>query len=216
MSFLLKISGEFFDAFDGLTAHGLNLVNDLNNSGKNFYAVIGGGNRVRGKNSKISRNTADKLGVLSTMMNGYILKDALQNSVLYSHFSNLGKFYNPEDAITDYNSGKNVILSSGLGSVGFVSTDLSCVIKSLELKVDLLIKITKHQGIFDKDPALHSDAVFFESISYDEIIEKNLAVMDLPAVFIAKENKLKIQIMNYENFSKFIKNENFLGTVLNF
>lgn len=209
MNVLIKFSGEFFTEKDDLIKEGHEFLDKLVRSNLNCgYFVVGGGNRVRGANSFIDRNVADRLGVLSTIMNGIILTEKLvklgQNAVLYSHFNDFGRFYSPQAAIKDYNQNKWVVLSSGLGVVGFVSTDLSAVVKSLELKVDAMIKITKVGGVYDKDPIKHSNAKLLSRVDYDYVLKNRLSVLDLAAMEIAAANNLPIGVISLERFFDFI------------
>ena len=217
MNVLIKFSGEFFDAKDALSNEGQQFLNVLKkNNISSGYCVVGGGNRMRGQNSVFERNASDKIGVLSTIMNGLILQESFKlldiNAVVFSHFADFGKKYNATDAINAYNQNKWVVLTSGLGSVGYVSTDLSSVIKALELKVDMMIKVTKVAGIYDKDPS-ENDAKLLNKVNYNQVLKDNLKVMDLSAIAIAEENNLKIGITNIENFEEFIKN-NSVGSVI--
>lgn len=216
MNILIKFSGEFFEAKDDLTNEGKKILNVLNKN-DNSYIVIGGGNRIRGRSSNYCRNASDNIGVISTLMNGYILKEHMIQKgfdvQLFSHFSDFGKQYNPKDAIKSYEKGNWVILASGLGRVGYISTDLSSVIKALELKVDGIVKITATGGLYDKDPKKHEDAKFISNISNDEVLNKRLAVMDLAAVAIAAENNMPIAIVGIDEFSNFI-NKQKVGSII--
>jgi len=207
MNILIKFSGEFFDAKDDLTNEGKKILEVLNKSDTG-YIVVGGGNRIRGRSSSYCRNASDNIGVISTLMNGFILKEHMiqkgLNVQLFSHFSDFGKHYVPKDAIRSYEKGNWVILASGLGRVGYISTDLSSVIKALELKVDGVIKITKTGGLYDKDPKTNKGAKFISHIKHDEVLNNRLAVMDLAAVAIAAENNLPIAIVSISEFADFI------------
>lgn len=213
MNVLIKFSGEFFTEKDDLTDHGYKFLQQLSeNNISSGYIIVGGGNRIRGKNSLLNRNYADQLGVLSTIMNSIVLQDSLDKinmkSVIYSHFNDFGKKYFPKFAKKDFGNNKWVILSSGLGSVGYVSTDLSAVIKSLELDVDAMIKITKVDGVYDKDPFTDINSNFRPSIEYDEIFDNRLGILDLSAVAIAAENNLSIGVTSIDNFTDFLNGDN--------
>lgn len=218
MNILIKFSGEFFDAKDNLSEKGQQFLQILKkNNISSGYCVVGGGNRMRGKNSQMQRNISDKIGVLSTIMNGLILQSEFQKinmkANVFSHFSDFGQKYDAFDAINAYNANEWIILTSGLGNVGYISTDLSSVIKALELKVDMLIKVTKVPGVYDRDPSL-TQAKLLTNIQYEEIINNKLEVMDLSAIAVACENRLKIGITNIENFEEFIKNPQ-IGSIIN-
>lgn len=218
MNVLIKFSGEFFTAFDQLSEDGLNFLNILKKHNINSgYIVVGGGNRIRGVNTSYERTEADKIGVISTLMNGYILQENLKkfgkNNVLFSHFEGFGEIYDPNKCIQNFKLGNFIILTTGLGRVGYISTDLSSVIKALELKVDYLIKVTKVNGVFDKDPLKNNDAVKYDKITYKEVLEKQLKVMDLAAFAIASENNLKTIICDINGFESFL-NGKITGTLL--
>ena len=215
MNLLIKISGEFFESKDDLTTQGKDFLNCLSKD-DNGYIVIGGGNRIRGRDSEYCRNASDNIGVISTLMNGYILKEnMIQRGFkvkLFSHFRDFGSYYTPKSAISSHEKGNWVILASGLGRVGYVSTDLSSVIKGLETKVDGVIKITQTDGIYDKDPK-HTDAKFMKNVSHEEVLAKQIAVMDAAAVAIAAEHDLSIAILNIKDFPKFMNGEN-VGSII--
>lgn len=215
MNLLIKFSGEFFESKDDLTQQGKDFLDCLSKE-DNAYIVIGGGNRIRGRDSNYCRNASDNIGVISTLMNGYILKEnMIQRKFkvkLFSHFQDFGTYYTPKDAIRAHEKGNWVILASGLGRVGYVSTDLSSVIKALETKADAVIKITQSDGIYDKDPK-YPDAKFIENISHAEVLTKQLAVMDAAAVAIASEHDLPIAILNIKDFDRFMKGEK-VGSII--
>lgn len=218
MNILIKFSGEFFDAKDTLSKSGQDFLKKLKE--KNItsgYCVVGGGNRMRGKNSEFERNASDKIGVLSTIMNGFILQEQMRiigmNSKVFSHFNDFGQKYDAKQAMHEYKQNKWVILTSGLGNVGYISTDLSSVIKALELKVDMLVKVTKIDGVYDKDPS-EPNAKRLENISYERLLSEKLEVMDLSAISIAYENKLKIGITSIDKFLEFLENPS-VGSIVN-
>ncbi|WP_342262194.1 hypothetical protein [Alphaproteobacteria bacterium endosymbiont of Tiliacea citrago] len=220
MNLLFKISGEFFSASNDLTNDGVLFFNTLKESEiTSGYMVVGGGNRIRGgqidvsssRNSPaLTRNTSDKLGVLSTLFNSFLLSEFLNfmgfKSVVLTHFSDFGVKYSPEVAISYFDQGYWVIFGGGLGSVGYVSTDLSSVIKSLEVGVDAMVKVTKVDGVYDMDPSLN-DSKILNKVSYSHIIEKKLSVLDLSSVSIASENQLPIGVCSVKNFKSFLKKE---------
>lgn len=211
MNLLIKLSGEFFDANDEMTSDGLQFLKAIKDIDRG-YVVVGGGNRVRGRDSTHSRPVSDQIGVLSTLMNGYILQEKLakqrQKSKLFSHFLGFGEYYSAKDAEDAYNAGNWVILTTGLGKVAYISTDVSSVIKALEVNAQGLVKITPAGGIYDKDPKKFNDAKLIKNISHDEVLQNKLAVMDAAAVAIASENNLPIAIISLNDFEKFLKKEN--------
>ena len=149
-------------------------------------------------------------------MNGIVLKANLIKlgfeAEVFSHFYGMSSYYSYEAAQTAYNNDKWVILTTGLGQVGYISTDLSSVIKSLELQVKAMLKVTKVVGVYDKDP-VNLDAKLIEHAQYKEVLENKLNVLDLSALEIASENNLSIGVCNIENFANFI-NKKGLGSVI--
>ncbi len=215
MNILIKFSGEFFDAKDDLSHEGKEFLNQFKPD-QHCYVVIGGGNRVRGRDSRHNGAAADNIGIISTLMNGFILKENLlergYKTKLFSHFIGFGDLYAHRDAIEAYDNGYWVIFASGLGKVGYISTDVNSVIKALEVGVDAVIKITKSGGVFDKDPKLGA-ATLIPQISHQEAIERRLAVMDIAAMAIACENDLSIAVMSAHDFPKFMEGKN-VGSII--
>jgi uridylate kinase len=208
MNLLIKFSGEFFEAKDSLTHEGAQFIEQLPSKG---YIVVGGGNRVRGKNaSAYSRTACDNLGVLSTIMNGFILKEYLLKRgfkvKIFSHFLSFGEFYTPPLAIEAFENDHWVIFASGLGQVGYISTDLNAVIKALEVQCHGVIKVTKTAGLFDKDPKI-AGAKLIHEIDHHQVLSNRLEIMDLAAIEIAQENKLPIAVIGIEDFAQFMNGE---------
>lgn len=215
MNILIKFSGEFFTAQDELTPEGKSWLQNLMKF-KRGYIVTGGGNRIRGRNSEYSRNAADNLGVLSTLMNAFILQENMRRANLkvkiFSHFFQFGEYYDPELAKSAFEEHNWIIFGSGLGKVGYVSTDLNSVIKALEVGAKAIIKISNACGVWDKDPKL-AGAKLISNISHDEVIARKLHVLDFSALEIAAENKLPIAIIGIQDFSAFISGEN-VGSII--
>ncbi len=229
---LLKISGEILsgdkaNAFDTNVllkiAHEIKSIHDL---GIKVAIVIGGGNIIRGINYKdlnLSKNDADAMGMMATVINGLYLKNTLQNiglkSIVYSSFSISGivqEFF-CEDAEKNLNDGNIVILVGGTGNPYF-TTDTSAVLRALELNCDAVLKGTKVNGIYNKDPKKYIDAEKFQNLSYNYIIKNNLKVMDMASIAIAEENNLPVivfSIMEKDSMQKIIKNEGEFTLVCN-
>jgi len=208
--FLLKLSGEIFDSFCALTESGKKILNSLKEhmfekQSEGIGIVIGGGNRVRGKNfERKEKNYADELGRLSSIMNGVSLKKELGrigiNSKVFTHI-NLYENYNIKN-VKKYLKKENkvAIFAGGLGTVGFVSTDLNAVIKALELDLQL-IKITNVDGVYNKNPK-DPQAFLMPEVSYDYLLKNQLDIMDLAALELAKQNNMKIKICGMDNFDQ--------------
>lgn len=207
---LLKISGEILAAetnntFDNLISNQIveDIIN-LRNSEVNLAVVIGGGNIIRGINHKdfnISKNNADNMGMLSTVINGIFLKDLLLNnqikSIVYSSFSISGivKKFNQEEAKAAMRNGYVVILVGGTGNPYF-TTDTTAVLRALELDCDVLLKGTKVDGIYDKDPEKFSKVKKFTKLDYNYVINNKLRVMDMTSIIMAEEANLPIIIFS--------------------
>ena len=207
---LLKISGEILAAetnntFDNLISNQIveDIIN-LRNSEVNLAIVIGGGNIIRGINHKdfnLSKNNADNMGMLSTVINGIFLKDLLLNnhikSIVYSSFSISGivKKFNQEEAKEAMRNGYVVILVGGTGNPYF-TTDTTAVLRALELDCDVLLKGTKVDGIYDKDPEKFSKVKKFTKLDYNYVINNKLRVMDMTSIIMAEEANLPIIIFS--------------------
>lgn len=213
---MLKLSGE---ALKGKLAYGfdtamLNIVagkvKSLVARGYQCAVLIGGGNIYRGatgEKSGLDRVTADSIGMLATVMNSLALGDALKQlgqptSVLSGiEMPRIAEFFSEEKADEYLNAGHVVICAAGTGNP-FFSTDTSAVQKALELNCDLLIKGTKVDGVYDKDPVLYADAQRFETISMKHALEIGVNVMDHAAIALAMDNKLPMLVCKIEEVDK--------------
>lgn len=231
---LLKLSGEFLGDSKGQNIHIdslINLVNELKpliDLKVQIGIVLGAGNIFRGgvhrQREKFVRTfkqtEADKAGMLATIINSILLSDILtqekiQNQVFSSIFMDTLPFFNSKIADRYLNEGYVNIYAGGTSNP-FVTTDTSAVLKAMETDCDILIKATKVDGIYDKDPVRHKDAAFFKYISYITIIEKKLKAMDLTAMSLAMERNLPIAVLNFfqkGNLLKFIQG-NQVGTLI--
>lgn len=229
---LLKISGEILsgdkaNAFDTNVllkiSHEIKSIHDM---GIKVAIVIGGGNIIRGINHKdlnLSKNDADAMGMMATVINGLYLKNTLHNiglkTILYSSFSISGivEEFHYEDAEKNLNDGNIVVLVGGTGNPYF-TTDTCAVLRALELNCDAVLKGTKVNGIYNKDPKKYIDAEKFQNLSYDYIIKNNLKVMDMASIAIAEENNLPVivfSIMEKDSMQNIIKNEGEFTLVCN-
>jgi uridylate kinase len=229
---LLKISGEILSG-DKANAFDINVllkiaheIKSIHDMGIKIAIVIGGGNIIRGINHKdlnLSKNDADAMGMMATVINGLYLKNTLHNiglkTILYSSFSISGIvedfFY--EDAKKNLNDGNIVVLVGGTGNPYF-TTDTCAVLRALELNCDAVLKGTKVNGIYNKDPKKYIDAEKFQNLSYNYIIKNNLKVMDMASIAIAEENNLPVivfSIMEKDSMQKIIKNEGDFTLVCN-
>ena len=207
---LLKISGEILagdtkNTFDNSTSKQIiNDITSLKKSGVNLAVVIGGGNIIRGINHSdfhLSKTNADHMGMLSTIINGIFLKNLLSNqqikSIVYSSFAIPGvvRNFDHEEAKEAMNHGHVVILVGGTGNPYF-TTDTTAVLRALELGCDVLLKGTKVDGVYDKDPEKHSKAKKFTKLDYNYVINNNLRIMDMTSIIMAEEADLPIIVFS--------------------
>tara|TARA_Y100000591_G_scaffold222693_1_gene194062 strand:+ start:456 stop:1172 length:717 start_codon:yes stop_codon:yes gene_type:complete len=207
---LLKLSGE---VLAGDTGYGIDPVNAsyLANEVKSIYdlgvgigLIIGAGNIFRGINAAnqgMDRVTGDYLGMLATIMNAISVQDALEKigcetrTLSAINISQIAEPYIRRRAIRHIEKKRIVIVSGGTGNP-FFTTDSAAALRATELGAQLVIKGTKVDGIYDKDPKKNKNAIKFDNITFTEVLMKNLRVMDLTAITLCKENNLPIQVLN--------------------
>lgn len=209
---LLKISGEFLGStkenFPNMKIV-INFIQTLVKHQNKVCLVVGGGNIIRGKDIQDNENTLyDQMGMLATNINGLAISANLPNSTCLSSFSISGicEQYSIQNAMQMFDEGKTLIFTGGIGCPKF-STDTAAVLRAIEMKCDFVLKATKVPGVYDKDPAKHSNAIFHPQLSYEEVIQKNLGVMDLTSIILAKESNMKICVFSLENinFENFVQ-----------
>jgi len=183
--------------------------------GVQIAIVIGGGNifrGVQGKSLGLDRATADYMGMLATVMNALALQDTLEKEDVPTRVMSaiemrqIAEPYIRRRAIRHLEKGRIVIFAAGTGSP-FFTTDTTGALRAAEIKADVLLKATKVDGIYDKDPNKYSDAKLLKEVSYLEALEKDLRVMDHTALTLCKENNLPIIVFN-------IKQENALKDIV--
>ncbi len=207
---LLKFSGEALAGDSGFgidpkkaldLAHEIKSVHDL---GVSIVLVIGAGNIFRGMEAAakgMDRVTGDYLGMLATVMNAISLQDALEHSGMETRtlsaidIAQIAEPYIRRRALRHLDKGRIVIVAGGTGNPYF-TTDTAAVLRATELGAEAVIKATKVDGVFDKDPINHPDAVKFETITFQEVLDRKLRVMDLTAFTLCKENNLPIRVLN--------------------
>ncbi len=164
--------------------------------------VVGGGNFWRYRDNrklKMPRSASDAVGMLATIMNGRLLQEALTSVGVAAHLlSAHGEFYFaapyvPYHGIALLKHGDVVICAGGTGNPYF-TTDTAAALRALELECDVLLKDTKVEGVYDCDPTKHKNAKFFPKISYDEVLKRELGIMDLTAIVLCKENGLPVHV----------------------
>lgn len=208
---LLKLSGEAFvgSAGYGIDHHVLTAiasqVHDLAQDGVKLGIVIGGGNIYRGlaaaaKNG-MDRATADYLGMLATIMNALAFQEALERlgtdtRVLSAlPIDDLCEPYIRRRATRHLEKGRVVLFAAGTGNP-FFTTDTAASLRAMEMGVDIILKATKVDGVYDKDPMKHSDAKRFERLSYLDCLQEGLKVMDSTAISLCMDNKMPILVFN--------------------
>jgi uridylate kinase len=186
--------------------------------------VVGGGNIFRGMKAEkqgIDRVTADYMGMIATLLNALTLQERLEKigvPVLVQSAISMEKVARPYDrreAVHNLVDGKVVIFACGTGSPYF-TTDTAAALRAVEIGADALLKATKVDGVYDKDPATHKDALFFPDITYLDVINKNLGVMDLTAITLCMENNLPIIVFNLrgkDNMKKVAQGKH-IGTIV--
>lgn len=228
---LLKLSGEVLQGKKSFGIDDLSLSKivkelvEIHSDEIEIGIVIGGGNFFRGASvtaSKMSRVQADNIGMLATIQNSIALMEKFKefntNSLIFTsqNISNIGIIFNADKAKTSLKNGIVAIFGGGTGNP-FFTTDTAAVLRALETDSEIVIKGTKVDGIFDKDPQKFKDAIFFKTISFDEYIKRDLKVMDLTSISLAKEFKLPIKVFNIKesgNIKKAIYDDNF-GSIIN-
>lgn len=207
---LLKLSGEALQGEDGFGIDPAILdrmaveIKELVEMGVEVGVVLGGGNLFRGAKlakAGMNRVVGDHMGMLATVMNGLAMRDSLfradVNAKLMSAFQLNGicDTYNWSEAIKMLREGRVVIFSAGTGSP-FFTTDSAACLRGIEIEADVVLKATKVDGVYDKDPAKFADAVLYNQLTYAEVIDKELQVMDLAAFTLARDHGMQIRVFN--------------------
>ena len=207
---LLKLSGEALQGSEGFGIDPAVLermaqeIKELVELGVQVGLVIGGGNLFRGAGlakAGMNRVVGDHMGMLATVMNGLAMRDAMHrayvNARLMSAISLQGvcDSYSWAEAISQLRAGKVVIFSAGTGNP-FFTTDSAACLRGIEIEADVVLKATKVDGVFTDDPVKNPDAVLYQELSYDEVLEKELKVMDLAAFTLARDHDLPIRVFN--------------------
>jgi uridylate kinase len=208
---VLKISGESFAAPSGFGIDSERLTVIANEIGKasakvDLAVVVGGGNIVRGgtlaQQGQIAQATADYMGMLGTVLNGLALREALEQmghpSRLMSALAipSVAEPFIRNRAIRHFEKGRILVLAAGTGNP-FFTTDTCASLRAAELGADRLLKATKVDGIYDRDPAKHNDAVRYDTLSFEDAIEQQLGVMDLTALTMCMERKIPVQVFDF-------------------
>jgi len=225
---LLKLSGESLMSENEninkeKTKEIANLIKRVHDMGINIGIVCGGGNFFRGRShTDMEAINADSMGMLGTTMNALALRDAFDkvglSNVIFSPFDfhELIEYHSDEELKNMYKNGTVVIFSGGTGHIG-CSTDTAASMKAIMIGADVIIKLTNVDGVYDKDPNKYPDALMFDKLSHEEVLQNpEIKVMDLACIQdCQKENKdiLVINFNDQENLIKVLNGEK-LGTVI--
>jgi uridylate kinase len=207
---LLKLSGEVLAGESGFGIDQERLhsmareVAEVAQAGVQVGLVVGGGNffrGVQGAAKKMDRVTADHMGMLATVINSLALQDALERQGIPTRvmtaitIPSVAEPYIRRRAIRHLEKGRIVIFAAGTSNPYF-STDTGATLRALEIHAEVVAKATGVDGVYDKDPRKHPDAVMFETVTFHEVLANSLAVMDASAVAMCRENKLPIRVFN--------------------
>ncbi len=216
---LLKLSGESLaeKGDKGISPERLEIyvaqIKDALKLNVQVGIVLGGGNIFRGLSGSrggYDRVKSDYMGMLATIINGLGLLTALERenipASLYTAFEvqRVGKLFDKTQVLADLENGKVVILTGGTGNPYF-TTDSAAALRAVEIEADVLLKGTRVDGVYSADPEKDASATKFDTISFDQVLEKELAVMDQTAFTLCKENNLPILVYNSENPDNLLK-----------
>jgi len=211
---LLKLSGEALQGEKGygISAEVLETISDeiaeVNKLNIELAIVIGGGNIFRGiagASKGIDRSTGDYMGMLATVINALALQDSLEKRGIHTrvqtalNIEQVAEPYIRRRAVRHLEKGRVVIFAAGTGNP-FFTTDTAATLRALEIGADLILKATKVDGVYDKDPLEHKDAVKFKELSYMEVLKKELKIMDATAISLCMQGNIPIIVFNlFEN-----------------
>ncbi len=228
---VLKLSGEAFA--DSETGYGIDPstirrvakeVGEVNAEGHEVAVVVGGGNIFRGVSEAakdMDRATADYMGMLATVINALALREALENAGVVTRvqtaisISEVAEPYIRLRALRHFEKGRVVIFAAGTGNP-FFTTDTAAALRAAEIGATAVLKATKVDGVYDKDPSIHEDAQLLTEVSYMDAIQRQLGVMDTTAVTMCLDNKLPIRVFNIAtpgNISAAVRGES-VGTLV--
>ncbi|MFT6100273.1 MAG: uridylate kinase [Arenicella sp.] len=230
---LLKLSGEALAGSSGDSKFGINAqvlnsvckeIAAVIETGTQVAIVIGGGNFFRGisaSESGIERVTADYIGMLATVMNALAVQQALKQIGVEARvqsaipISPVSEPYVRLRALKHLNQGRVVIFAAGTGNPYF-TTDTAASLRAAEINADILVKATKVDGVYDSDPEKNPDAVRYDQVSYDEVLQKRLGVMDATAIALCRDNNMALRVLSISEegaLSKMARGEQ-IGTLI--
>lgn len=224
---LIKLSGE---SLSGSIGHGLDFeyikkicmeIKKVHDMGIRIGIVCGGGNFLRGRDAhEMDRETADYVGMMATIMNSLVLKDMF-NQIGCEVYNQSGLYVSIIDKVDsvkareELDKGKIIVFGGGTGKP-FFSTDTGASLRAIDIGADMIIKLTNVDGVYDKDPNKYEDAKMYNRISYQEVLDKKLSVMDMEAIEMCMKNKIKIVVMNIntkDGIKRVLQNED-IGTIV--
>jgi|SRR5215813_10532641 len=226
---LLKLSGE---ALMGAQNYGIDVdvartvaqeIKAVRELGVEVAIVVGGGNIFRGVSKSagnMDRSSADYIGMLATVMNGVVLQDALEKLEVHTRvisaidLPQLAEPFIRRRALRHLEKGRVVIFVAGTGNPYF-TTDSAAALRALEIKADVILKGTKVEGIYSADPMKDTAATRYDHITYQEVLERQLRVMDASAISLCMDNNLPIVVFNMRvpgNISRVVRGEDGIGT----
>ena len=213
---LLKISGEVlagakgFGMNDEMIMEVCRSIKACRDLGVEVAIVVGGGNFWRGRTSgDMNRVKADHIGMLATVMNAIALSDGLERLgvpavvMTAAEMKKFAETFYQDKAIDCLQSGKVVIFGGGTGNPYF-STDTGAALRAIEIGADILMKATNVDGVYDKDPNKYADAVKYDRVTPQEVLEKGIKVMDSTAFALCKDNNMPILVFNLEQKNSII------------
>lgn len=227
---LLKLSGEALAGEKGFGIDGVVLkkiaqeVIDLHKTGVEIAVVVGGGNihrGVAGATEGMDRSTSDYMGMMATVMNSLALQDTLERGGVYTRvlsaidMQEVAEPYIRRRAVRHLEKKRVVIFAAGTGNPYF-TTDTTAALRANEINAEVIMKATKVDGIYDKDPMKFDDAVKFDRLSYIEVLNKEIKVMDSTAISLCMDNSMDIVVFNmFEpgNIQKVVNGET-VGTIV--
>ena len=210
---LLKLSGEVLANKYGFgidpekVAYLAEQINPIYKSNIDIGLIIGAGNIFRGMEAAaggMDRVTGDYLGMLATIMNAIALQDSLEKigcqtrTLSAINVTQIAEPYIRRRAIRHMEKGRIVIIAGGTGNP-FFTTDSAAALRATELGSDILLKGTKVDGVYNKDPEKYTDAKKYKKLSYKKVMQDNLQVMDMTAITLCKENNIPIKVFNIKN-----------------
>jgi len=227
---LLKLSGE---ALMGASSFGISTevlgyvadeVKQVIEAGAELGLVVGAGNIFRGvagASKGMDRATADNMGMMATVINSLAVQDALERKGIITRvmsafpIPSMCEHYIRRRAIRHFEKGRAVIFAAGTGNPYF-TTDTAAVLRGLEIEADVIVKATRVDGVYDSDPMLNSKAIKFETLSYAEVLNRGLRVMDATGISLAQESNMPIIVLNMNvpgNIKKAVDGEK-VGTLV--